>query len=92
MRTLPTISVCQHRDKPHFRWYQNGRPRYRVIRDVRNLETERIQLSAQLLNGTPAKISEQQHKSLEDHVEDFYQDLLATASPKQAAQTRKRSQ
>jgi len=90
VKKLPKISVREHRGKPHFRWYLKGRPRYRVIKDPLNIEMERIRLSADLLNGTPARIAEQRDKTLPDHIKDFHQDLMAAASPKQANQTRKR--
>ena len=90
MKKLPKITIRQHRGKPHFRWFVNGKSRYRVIKDPQNIEMERIRLGADLLNGTTAKVAEQRQKTLADHIEDFHQDLLTVASPKQAGQVRRR--
>jgi integrase len=91
MKKLPKITVCRHRDMPSFRWFVNGRARYRLIKNSKNIETERTQLGVELLNGTTKKVVEQQHqKTLADHIEDFYQDLLTVAAPKQAGTVRKR--
>jgi integrase len=51
---------------------------------------ERIRLGAELLSGKSRRKAKQRDKTLPDHVEDFHQDLIASASPKQADQTRKR--
>ena len=90
MTKLPKITVHRHRGMPSFRWFVNGRAHYRVIKDLARIESEEIQLSADLLSGTTAKAAEQRQKSLSGHVDDFFQDLLTVAAPKQAGTVRQR--
>jgi hypothetical protein len=89
MKKLPKITVHHHRNMPSFRWFVNGKAHYRIIKDVKNIEMERTQLGMELLNGISKKTAgqqqkaaEQQQKTLVDHIEDFYQDLLTVAAPK----------
>jgi len=90
MKKLPKITVCRHRKKPSFRWFVNGKAHYRVVKNPKNIEMEQIQLGAELLNGTTTKTAKQREKTLADHVEDFFQDLLTVATSKQAGIVRRR--
>ena len=90
MKKLPKITVYHHRGRPAFRWFMNGKACYRVIKNPDNIESEQIQLGVELFNGTPQKEIEQQTKTLANHLDDFYQDLLTVASPKQAGTVRQR--
>lgn len=102
-----TITIVKHRGKTSFRWYEGGKPRYRIVKDEQNAQAEEIQLRIDLQNGVTESMkreaekqrqteaAEQQrqeaakHKTLADHIENFYQDI-ATDSPKHALLLRRR--
>jgi integrase len=102
-----TITIVKHRGKTSFRWYEGGKPRYRVVKDEQSAQAEEIQLRIDLQNGVTegmkreaekqrqADAAERQrqdaakHKTLADHIENFYLDI-ATDSPKHALLLRRR--
>ena len=94
------ITVVKHRKKMCFRWFVDRKARFRVIKNLANVQAEEIQLRVDLQTGQTQKVKRQttkqqqdklaeSHKSLNSHIEDFYQDI-STISPKQAALVRKR--
>lgn len=87
MQQLPKITVKMHKGKPHFRWYANGKPRYRKIKKPANEEQERIQLAAELMNPDSATTK---RKSLAENLQDWNADLLADTTPKNADMLLKR--
>ena len=65
------ITVHKHRGKPSFRWFVNGKARYRIIQDLTRIQSEEVQLRVELVNGTTKKIIEQRQKTLADMLRIF---------------------
>jgi hypothetical protein len=85
------ITIHKHRGKPSLRWFVNGKAHYRVIRDLAHVQAEEVQLRVELQTGASRKAikrqqadAERRQKTLADHIEDFYQDDLTKATPKNA--------
>ncbi|MCO8125545.1 hypothetical protein NHH03_27650 [Stieleria sp. TO1_6] len=88
MNKLPKITICQRRGNPHFRWYVGGKPRYRKIKSLANVEQEKLGLATELVNGTTR--SRERHRTRDEHLKDWKADM-ATVSPAQADLTYKRA-
>ena len=57
-----TITIVKHRGKTSFRWYENGKPRYRTIKDEQNAQAEEIQLRIDLQNGVTESMKREAEK------------------------------
>jgi integrase len=57
-----TITIVKHRGKTSFRWYDGGKPRYRVVKDEQNAQAEEIQLRFDLQNGVTESMKREAEK------------------------------
>lgn len=84
--TQPKIRIATHRGKQAFRWYVDGKPRHRTIKDPNNIEHERIALAAEIMTGQTVR----KKKSLTQLL-DLWEADLKTISAANADLTTKRA-
>lgn len=81
---VPTrVSQCMHRGSPSLRVKINGRPQYRKIKNLANVETEKVTWLAELMNGGAKQQKAQKviNKSLREHLDDYIAALIPECKP-----------
>lgn len=85
MRAIKVIERGKERS-PWLRWYYRGEPRYRKVRDSRNIDEEiyRLRRDLELGDGVPPRRAGNGAPALGDLLSQWHEEVLTHASRKQA--------